>query len=92
MPRPRTPALCHPSTPSRARCRARSGENVESAASTRRRDVASSAEAGLLAAAQGERASKIGSTPEQVAKLMQEQGNYQNTLRSKLMKKGGPGY
>ena len=37
-------------------------------------------------------AEKIGSTPEQLAKLMQDQGNYQNTLRSKLMKKGGPGY
>src|SRR5258708_5232803 len=37
-------------------------------------------------------ANKIGSTPDQIAKLMQDQGNYQNTLRSKLMKKGGPGY
>jgi hypothetical protein len=37
-------------------------------------------------------AAKLDSTAEHIDRLMQAAGNFQNTIRTKLMKKGGPGY
>jgi hypothetical protein len=37
-------------------------------------------------------AGKLNIAPEQASKLMSDPANFQNTIRSKLMKRGGPGY